>query len=464
MKKRAHFSHGQADYLYATTLAITVLAAAAVLWASLPHRAMSRILDISRMVNVGLGLGMAVLALGVIACRVWMARRYRAYQSVDDNALPKITVVIPAYNEGSQVLATVRSIMASSYPAGKMQVICVDDGSTDDTWQWMLQARLAFPRRLRLIKQPHNCGKRQALLAGFRHADGSIYVTIDSDSEVLPQTLRHLVSPFVSDPRVGAVAGNIRVLNDGDGAIPKMMEVSFTMAFDFTRAGQSVYGGVICTPGALSAYRTSVINEHLPAWAEQTFMGLPATIGEDRALTNCVLGCGYRVVYQREAVVFTKIPCSFQGLRRMMTRWARSNVRESLVMATFIFRRFRRRDSGGGLVCFFGILGLFRLVGCEALKVGLLLHLFAHPLATLHALTLGCLLSSVIPAIVYHVRYASWLGWRWSVPYSFFWMFGLSWVSFWGLLSASRSGWLTRGLRRAPSSPVLPAVQQTEAA
>ncbi|SPF39786.1 Hyaluronan synthase [Syntrophobacter sp. SbD1] len=460
MKKRAHFSHGRADYLYAGALAITVLAAAAVLWASLPHRAIGVILDISRQVKVSLGLGMTFLALGVIAWRVWMARCYRAYQCVDDNALPAITVVIPAYNEGSQVLSTVRSIMASSYPASKMQVICIDDGSLDDTWLWMLQARREFPGRLRLIRQPRNRGKRQALLAGFRDADGSVYVTIDSDSEVLPQTLRHLVSPFVSDPRVGAVAGNIRVLNESGGAIPKMMEVSFTMAFDFTRAGQSVYGGVFCTPGALSAYRASVVNEHLPAWAEQTFMGVPATIGEDRALTNCVLGCGYRVVYQREAVVFTTVPCNFQGLRRMMVRWARSNVRESLVMATFIFRRFRRGDSGGGLVCLFGTLELLRMVVCEALKAGLLLHLFSHPLATLHAMTVTGLLASAIPALVYHVRYGGWLGWRWAIPYSFFWMFGLSWISFWGLLSASRSGWLTRGLHRAPASHALPAARQ----
>ena len=463
MKKMSHFSHVQADYLYAGILGVTVLAAAAVLWASLPHTETSRLLDISRLVNLVMGLTMTVVALVVIAWRVWVARCYRQYQPVDDNALPGITVVTPAYNEGSQVFATLRSIMASDYPAEKMQVICVDDGSTDDTWQWMLQAKRKFPRRLQLIRQPLNGGKRHALLAGFRHADGSVYVTIDSDSEVLPQTLRHLVSPFVSDPRVGAVAGNIRVLNESEGAIPKMMEVSFTMAFDFTRAGQSVYGGVICTPGALSAYRASVIRGHLSAWAEQTFMGVPATIGEDRALTNCVLGCGCRVVYQREAIVLTEVPCNFQGLRRMMTRWARSNVRESLVMALFMFRGFRRGDSGGGLVRLFGILELLRMVGCEALKVGLLLHLFTHPITTLHALTVGCLLSSVIPAFVYHMRYGSWLGWRWSIPYSFFWVLGLSWISFWGLLSASRSGWLTRGLVRAPATPTLSASGQTEA-
>jgi len=279
-----------------------------------------------------LTVGFTVWILFILGWRIWFACRYRPFAPLADDALPIVTVVIPAYNEGEQVLHTVRSVMASHYPACKMQVICVDDGSVDDTWQWMNAARKEFGKRVRLIQQPQNCGKRHALMAGFAKADGQVYVTIDSDSEVLPETLRHLVSPMGHDPRVGAVAGNVRVLNLADGAIPKMMEVSFTSAFDFIRSGQSVYGGVFCTPGALSAYRASVVAPHLTGWANQTFMGSPATIGEDRALTNLILGCGSRVVYQRDAVVLTKVPTRFSGLRRMLLRWARSNVRENLVM------------------------------------------------------------------------------------------------------------------------------------
>ena len=76
---------------------------------------------------------------------------------------------------------------------------------------------------------------------------------------MLPNTLADMVSPFVSDARIGSVAGHVRVLNLNARLIPKILEVSFASAFDFIRAGQSVYGGVFCTPGALSAYRTSAL-------------------------------------------------------------------------------------------------------------------------------------------------------------------------------------------------------------
>jgi hyaluronan synthase len=398
-----------------------------------------------------LAYGLSALALLTLAWRIWFASRYRPYPLIADGALPNITVVIPAFNEGEQVLLTVRSVLASRYPAKKMRVICVDDGSQDDTWLWMQRAKKEFPKRVRLIFQPANRGKRHALMAGFAQAAGQIYVTIDSDSEVMPDTLWHLISPF-ADPRVGAVAGNVRVLNVDEGAIPKMMEVSFTNAFDFIRAGQSVYGGVFCTPGALSAYRASVIGPHLSSWAKQTFMGGAAAIGEDRALTNLVLGCGKRVVYQRAAIVLTKMPITFGGLRRMLLRWARSNVRENLVILLFVMKRFRTNDSGTGWIRLFTCTQLFRMAVGESFKLALVVQLLFAPLGTLKVLLLGCLISAIVPALVHQVRFGGWFGWRWAPPYAFFYLFGLSWIPLWGLLTAPRSGWLTRGLPAVPKS------------
>ena len=403
-----------------------------------------------------LAVGLSLWTLLTLAWRIWFACRYRSYAPLSDSTLPVITVVIPAYNEGQQILHTVRSVMNSRYPTGKMQVICVDDGSQDDTWQWMETAKKEFPWRVRLIRQPVNRGKRHALMAGFAQAKGRVYVTIDSDSEVLPDTLRHLVSPLASDPRVGAVAGNVRVLNLAEGAIPKMMEVSFTSAFDFIRSGQSVYGGVFCTPGALSAYRTDVITPLLSNWSNQTFMGRPYAIGEDRALTNLILGCGYRVVYQREAVVLTKIPSTFTGLRRMLLRWERSNVRENLVMLSFIMGRFRPADSGGGWIRLFSATQLFRMTLGEAFKFAVVAQLLLAPVYTLVILAVGCIISASLPALVYQKRRGGWFGWRWAIPYSFYWLFCLYWISFWGLLTASRSGWLTRGLLKVAPPSKLP--------
>ena len=393
-----------------------------------------------------LAVGLTLFTFFTLAWRIWFACRYRSYAPLSDSALPTVTIVIPAYNEGRQILPTVRSVMNSRYPMEKMQVICVDDGSQDDTWEWMKTAQKEFPWRVRLIRQPVNRGKRHALMAGFAQAIGQVYVTIDSDSEVLPDTLRHLVSPLISDLRVGAVAGNVRVLNLAQGAIPKMMEVSFTAGFDFIRAGQSVYGGVFCTPGALSAYRADVITPQLPKWIHQTFMGRRAAIGEDRAMTNLVLSSGFRVVYQREAVVLTKIPNTFTGLRRMLLRWARSNVRENLVMLTFIIGRFRSTDSGSGWIRLFGTTQFIRMTLGEAFKFVVVAQLLLAPVHTLFLLAVACIISASLPALVYQKRYGGWFGWRWAVPYAFYWLFCLYWISLWGLITASRSGWLTRGL------------------
>ncbi len=446
VQDRLEYRQKTVNSIYVWLLTITALLVAVFVWTSVvqatKNTSLIRAFDFS--LNV-LTIGMAAVGFGVLAWRIWMALRYRAFPLASDGDLPLVTIVVPAYNEGAQVLGTVRSIMASDYPSDKMRVICVDDGSTDDTYQWMVRARNEFPHRLRLVRQPSNRGKRQALLAGFRIAVGDVYVTIDSDSEILTGTLRSLVSPFTASPRVGAVAGNVRVLNRRDGAIPSMLDVSFTTAFDFIRSGQSVYGGVYCTPGALSAYRASLVHEHLRPWIDQTFMGVPATIGEDRALTNCILRSGFRVIYQRDAVVLTKIPATFRGLRKMLLRWARSNVRESVVMSAFMFRDFRPEDTGAGYIRFFGALQMLRLSVGEVLKAGLVLQLFMDPVESLRALLVGCLFASLLPAIVYQIRYRSWFGWRWALPYSFFWLACLSWISVWGLLSASRSQWLTRG-------------------
>jgi hyaluronan synthase len=393
-----------------------------------------------------LAAGLTFWTLFTLSWRIWFACRYRSHTPLPDSTLPTITIVIPAYNEGLQILDTVRSVMNSRYPMKKMQVICVDDGSQDDTWRWMQTALQEFPSRVQLIRQPFNQGKRRALMAGFAKAKGQVYVTIDSDSEVLPDTLRHLVSPLASDPRVGAAAGNVRVLNLAEGAIPKMMEVSFTSGFDFIRSGQSVYGGVFCTPGALSAYRADVITPHLPAWSNQTFMGRHATIGEDRALTNLVLGCGFRVVYQRKAVVLTKVPVTYTGLRKMLLRWARSNVRENLVMLSFITRRFRPTDGGSIWIRLFSTTQIIRMTLGEAFKLAVMAQLLMIPVHTLFALAVACVISACLPALVYQTRYGGWFGWRWAIPYSFYWVLCLYWISLWGLLTASRSGWLTRDL------------------
>jgi len=82
----------------------------------------------------------------------------------------------------------------------------------------------------------------------------------------------------------------------------------------------------------------------------------------------------------------------------------------------------------------------------EAFKFAMVAQLLLIPLATLIAVLAGCFIAAVLPAVVHQWRYGGWFGWCWAIPYSFFWLFGLSWITLWGLLTAPRSAWLTREL------------------
>lgn len=441
-------AYTRTDWLYCFVLAFTALAGGATVFLLFGDEELLAALPEydAAMAYAGVGVGLSPLALCVLSWRMWLAWRYQPSPVCPDARLPFATVIIPAYNEGRQVLLTIRSVIASDYPAAKLRIVCVDDGSQDDTWQWLTAADREFPGRLRLLRQPRNMGKRHALLAGFRESAGEVLVTIDSDSLILPDTLRQLVSPLAASAKVGAVAGNVRVLNSDDGPIPKMLDVSFAVSFDFLRRGQGVYGGVMCTPGALSAYRRQALAPVIEDWAEQTFFGRPANIGEDRALSNIILAQGLRVAFQKDAVVLTTIPATYSGLYRMLLRWARSNVRECLVMLQFLPRRFRPDDDGAWWVRLSGLLEAAFLPATEILKIVCLFGVVAAPLPGLRVVAAGCLAGALLPAVVYQFRRPGLYGIVWGVAYCFFWVFALSWISLWGLVTAGRSGWLTRDL------------------
>lgn len=393
----------------------------------------------------GMVASTALLKFLVLGWRVWLVGTYRPTPPCAESELPSCTVVVPAYNEGSQVRETIHSIAASDYPARKLQIIAVDDGSVDDTWKWMELAAAELPGRVKLVRLARNQGKREALHQGIKKAKGEVLVTIDSDSLVDPQTLNHLVAPFVADPSVGAVAGNVRVLNQRQGIIPRMLDVNFTYSFDFIRASQSRVNTVMCTPGALSAYRRSVVMRVLPRWLRQRFLGQPAKIGEDRAMTNLILSSGYHVVFQREALVYTKVPVRYGGLCKMFLRWARSNVRETLVMTSFAFTRFRKTPAKGARVNL--LLGWFSLTAGEVFKVIGLAYLVASPLIYGPYLLMGAATASLVPCLVYALRYRK-SDCLWAVPYSIFWVLGMSWISLYALFTARRSSWLTRQLKQ----------------
>jgi hyaluronan synthase len=267
---------------------------------------------------------------------VWMA--YHPFASATLETAPPLTVIIPAYNEGPMVLKSIESVVSAAYPHDRLEVFVVDDGSRDDTWKYIEQAAKQWPELVRPVRFAKNRGKRAALAAGFKAARGEVLVTIDSDSALEPDALLAIAGPF-RDSKVGAVAGKVGAYNRRAGLLPRMLHVRYILSFDVLRAVESSYGTVYCCPGALTAYRTSVVRRVLEPWLQQTFLGAQCTYGEDRALTNWILSLGYSTVYQRSAEVKTVVPTSYKSMCKMFLRWDRSYVREEIRFMGIVWKR-----------------------------------------------------------------------------------------------------------------------------
>ena len=383
-----------------------------------------------------------IFKAGFFIYNLYLYWRYKPVESVTDNLLPTCTVIVPAYNEGKQVYSTLVSLAESEYPGEKLQLLAIDDGSKDDTWSWMKKAKDELGDRLSIYQQPENKGKRHALYRGFKLGTGEIFVTVDSDSIVNRDTLRNLVSPFVVNKKCGAVAGNIRVLNNEKKALlPKMLDVSFVLSFEFVRSAESKLESVLCTPGALAAYRAKAVNECLPEWINQTFMGQPSDIGEDRAMTNMILKRGYHVLFQRNAYAFTNVPEKYRGLSKMFIRWGRSNVRENIAMAKYVFTNFREGSKAGTRLLFLN--QIFKLIMSYPFLLFMLFFIATHPVLFVSSTLLSILILSSFPVFFYAKRY-KFSESLWAYSYSILYTFGLFWITPYAIATASRRGWLTR--------------------
>lgn len=382
------------------------------------------------------GAAFATLCLTAIRAGLWYL--YCPVPTLAEADAPRLSVIIPAYNEGPMVAKSVDSVVAARYPRDRLEVIVVDDGSTDDTWTHMERAAARHAGIVRTVRFAANCGKRAGLAAGFREAQGDVVVTIDSDSIIESDTLLAMAAPF-RDARVGAVAGRVAVLNRFAGLIPRMLHVRYALSFDFLRAAQSTFGTVYRCPGALAAYRMSVVRTVLDRWLQQTFLGTACMIGEDRAMTNFILAERYDVVYQRTAVVHTLAPTTYRGLSKMFLRWDRSYIREEFHLARLLpsrplvsrlFAALYLLASNAGYV--FGYATLLLVVGAAA-----------HDPRGGEYLLLGIGLSGVMNT-VYFLRMERSLHCLYGIAYAYYAAFALAWILPYAALTVRAKGWMTR--------------------
>ncbi|HET7293280.1 MAG TPA: glycosyltransferase [Vicinamibacteria bacterium] len=366
-----------------------------------------------------------------ILSRFFLSAFYRPPRDVAYR--PTVSAVIACKNEEKSIARTIHCLYASDYPSHLLEVIAVNDGSTDGTLAEMRRAQQLHPG-LRVIDFGRNLGKRHGMAAGARAARGEILVYVDSDSFVRRDTIRRIVQGF-KDPDVGAVCGHAHVQNAKRNFLTRMQEVRYYVAFRVVKAAESLFGAVACCSGCLAAYRRRYVMEILDVWLRQSFLGTPATFGDDRSLTNFMLR-RYRVIYDSRASCSTLVPETYRQFFKQQLRWKKSWVRETFLAARFMWRRHPMA------AFFFYLGGLFPLISpivvCNAIVL---------PLAGVGEVSLlyiyGATLMSALYGLYYLGRLRSGL-WVYGVAFSFFYMLILVWQTYYALLTVRRNHWGTR--------------------
>lgn len=378
-------------------------------------------------------------AYGLVVCayivsRFGLSLMYRPAR--DAKIEPGVAIVMPSFNEEDAIGASLRSLLAVDYPGDKLEIVAINDGSTDGTLAAM-QAVAADCDRVRVIDFPENRGKRAAMAAGIAATSAEIVAFVDSDSTLEPDAVRRLVQGF-ADPKVGAICGHADVANPRESWLSRMQAVRYFVAFKVVKAAESVFGTVTCCSGCFSAYRREAILPRLDWWANQTFLGKPSTFGDDRSLTNCVLR-NWKVRYESEAVSHTIVPANFRQFMKQQLRWKRSWTRESLIVWSFMWRK----NPLASIATYVGIL-LPLVAPVIAVRTIVWMPLMEDQGAPVVYL-LGVYAMAVAYGLYYAARHSRYdTLWIYGVVFCFFYLAFLLWQTYWAMLTSRTADWGTR--------------------
>jgi cellulose synthase/poly-beta-1,6-N-acetylglucosamine synthase-like glycosyltransferase/spore germination protein YaaH/peptidoglycan/xylan/chitin deacetylase (PgdA/CDA1 family) len=249
-----------------------------------------------------------LILVGVFAI---IDRLRRPHRAASPGYNPRVAVLVPAYNEETVIVRTIRSVLNSDYK--NLHVVVIDDGSSDRTVE---VARAAYTAeiaagRVMVLTKP-NGGKAAALNYALERITEEIYVGIDADTVIAADAISRLI-PHFEDPRVGAMAGNAKVGNRVN-LWTRWQALEYITSQNFERRALNLFHVVTVVPGAIGAWRTAAVRQA---------GGYPLnTVAEDADLTMNLLEQGLRVEYEDRSLAFTEAPVNAKGLMRQRFRWS----------------------------------------------------------------------------------------------------------------------------------------------
>ncbi len=253
-----------------------------------------------------------------------------------DAYTPKVSVIIPAWNEEVGVVSTIESILRNTY--NNIEIIVINDGSTDNSDRVVREFIKNYKdkgedKKTIVYEYKENGGKGSALNRGIALASGEIVVTIDADSIAHPEAIKNFVARF-ADPRIMAAVGNVKIGNT-NSAIATVQSMEYLFSFYFKRA-DSVLGSIYIIGGASGAFRKEVF-EKLGLYNQEN-------ITEDIELSVRIQNAGMKIAYAAEAVVYTEGASDLAGLMSQRLRWKRGRMDTFIQYKRLFFSTFKKHN------------------------------------------------------------------------------------------------------------------------
>jgi poly-beta-1,6 N-acetyl-D-glucosamine synthase len=224
---------------------------------------------------------------------------------------PPVSLIVPAYNEGKVIGSALESLLELDYP--HYEVIVIDDGSTDDTLANASSWAGEYGHCRVRVTTKKNGGKASALNSGLAMAEHPIVLCMDADSRLEPQTIKSAVVHF-RDPSVGAVAGNVKVVNRRN-LWTRLQALEYIEGLNMARRAQGFLAAVNIVPGPIGIFRRDVLVS-VGGYDRDTF-------AEDADITLKILTAGWKIRYEPRAVAWTEAPERLVDLIQQRYRWTR---------------------------------------------------------------------------------------------------------------------------------------------
>lgn len=251
-------------------------------------------------------------------------------QAIDPKTAPLVSVVVPAFNEARAIEETIRGLVELDYP--RLEVVVVDDGSTDDTLAKAKRAAASVSGVAVRVLTQANAGKWKALNVGIAHSKGDLILCVDADSYVHRDALSMMV-PHFDNADVGAVSGQVQVRNQVN-LVTRLQALEYLVTNGSARTAQADNGCVLIVPGPLGLFRRSVLEEVSRTYFREGGTGASEgtgpfsrhTFAEDFELSVMICALGHKIHYEPRAVSQTRAPDSIHALLSQRYRWLRGSM------------------------------------------------------------------------------------------------------------------------------------------